>query len=125
MTPLVAPGVGERRWIAGVCRRLVVNKRPRSWCPPTPQGHQPAVDLVERQCRRMPLGEVQPPARRHKLGHDLRPETDVWKPNDRSPSDKGNIVLGMEQSRRVVDVALDEVRGHAEFCRKGASCSDR
>src|SRR6516164_11421696 len=114
MRPFIASGMGERRWIAGVRRRLVVKKGRRWRCPPTLQGDQPAFDFIERQCRRMPLGEVPPTARRQKLGDDPRPETAVWEPNDRSPGDKGNFVLSIEQSRRVVDIALDEARGHSE-----------
>src|SRR6516164_5412215 len=113
MRPFIASGVGERRWIAGVRRRLVVKKGRRWRCPPTLQGDQPAVDFIERQCRRMPFGEVQPPTRRQKLGNDLRPESDVRKPNDRSPGDKGNVVLGIEQRRCVVDIALNEAPGTA------------
>jgi hypothetical protein len=63
--------------------------------------------------------------RRQKLGDDPRPETDVWEPNDRSPGDKSNFVLSIEQSRRVVDIALDEARGHSEFDRQRACRSDR
>src|SRR6516162_5153510 len=113
MRPFIVPGMSERRWVAGVGRRVVVDEGCVRRCPPWLDRYQPAVDLVERQCRRMPLGEVQPPTRRQKLGNNLRPETDVRKPNDRSPGDKGNVVLGIEQRRCVVDIALNEAPGTA------------
>jgi len=120
MAPLVAPGMGERRQIACVGRCFVGRKGRRWRRPPTPQGHQSAVDLVKWQCRRVSLGEVQPPARGQKLGDDSRPATDVGQPDDRSPSDEGDVVLGIEQRQRIIDIPLDKMRGHAELRRQSA-----
>src|SRR6516164_7700254 len=98
MAPLVAASVGERGWIVGIGRIIVIDKRCACRGPPRSEGYESAVDLVERQCRRMSFGKVEPACGRQQSGDDLRPATDVGQPDDRPPGNKGDVVLGIEQS---------------------------
>src|ERR1700757_3158703 len=107
MRPFIVPGMSERRWVAGVGRRVIVDEGCVRWRPPWLDRYQPAVDLVERQCRRMPLGEVQPPTGARSLATICAQRRMSGSQMIDPQVTKAMSYLGVEQSRCVVDIAFN------------------